>query len=132
VAQQEGSIAIAEAIRPTDEAAVTSFTKCVTSLKEAGAKIDKAISACQKVTGIVAGTNVGIAGKAAKAASAGRPQVIFGGNRGYYNNYYSGTPTVIVPAYSSRTTTSDGKHVFRYYESTNRNAVGGISAKPRE
>ncbi|MEK7200834.1 MAG: hypothetical protein AAB672_01750 [Patescibacteria group bacterium] len=90
VAQQEGSVAIASAIRPAEEKTFSDFATCVANLKKEGMKVEAAAKACDKIASTVAKTTTRIANEAADATKASRPVVVSPYGYGYDSYYRSG------------------------------------------
>lgn len=88
VAQQEGSVAIASAIRPPTD---TAFQECVITLVERAKVTSKeAIAACNKNGDRLAKTTTRLANEAADATKASRPMVVSPYGYGYDSYYRSG------------------------------------------
>lgn len=90
--QQEGSVAIAESIRPQGESATLSnYTKCVADLAQIGLKPEKAAEFCEKRASREEKASAKIANEAADATKASRPMVVvprYGyGYGGGYSSY---------------------------------------------
>lgn len=103
LAQQEGAVAIASAIRSEPDTTTQNFTDCVGKLVEAGLPAKDASRECKEVTKIVAKTTMRVANEAADATKASRPVVVnpYGGY-GYavgYRYRYSGRGVVREPRY---------------------------------
>lgn len=95
VAQQEGSVAIAKAIRPAEEKTFSDFATCVANLKKEGMEVGAAAKACNKIASIVAKTTTRLANEAADATKASRPMVVspygyesYYGRSGWYGGSY--------------------------------------------
>lgn len=92
---QEGSVAIAEQIKPASEEVVDNFTQCVVKLTATGLKPDAAVEACTKVAKVQAKMVSDVSDDASGAAKASRPVVLAQpcsyGRRcgGYYSRGYS-------------------------------------------
>jgi hypothetical protein len=87
--QNEGSIAIAEAVAKTSIDAVGDFTDCVEKLVGAGVPQKEAIKACKEMAKIASKQIRGGLSEASGAAKASRPVVVasYGGwSRGYYSS----------------------------------------------
>lgn len=86
---QEGSVAIASAIRPEKDTVVADFTTCVTAMKVAGATFKEAAKSCKEIAKVATNVTTRLANEAADATKASRPMVVMGGYG--YRNYGYGT-----------------------------------------
>ena len=92
---QDGSVAIANAIRPLEhgDATLPNFTGCVADLVAVQVASKDAVKACTKVTKEIGNTSRRIANEAADATKASRPVLVYSRyGYGYYGRSYYSRP----------------------------------------
>lgn len=105
LAQQEGSVAIAEAIVPASQNVVSDFVGCVKELTQTGISSKDALKACKEASKVQAKVVSDVSDDASGATKASRPVVVspysYGGyGYGYsYRPYTPPTPRYHVPRY---------------------------------